>query len=138
MSISINYNAKLKSEKLQRLISAWTTLCPTKTFAGMTLAQFQTQVQPALDSNAQAEALSDQLVQAKMARSQTGNTSHKLVKLVVNAIKGDPTQGEDGSLYSALGYVPESARKSGLTRKKQTAPAAQPTVSTVAPPTVTK
>jgi hypothetical protein len=45
------------------------------------------------------------------------------VKLVVNAIKGDPDEGEDGPLYSALGYVPESARLSGLTRKGQTTPA---------------
>ncbi len=38
--------------------------------------------------------------------------------LVVNGIIGDPNFGPDSDLYEAMGYVRKSARKSGLTRKK--------------------
>src|ERR1035437_1126691 len=121
--MSNSKNNKRKAEKLQRLSNAWENLRPAKTFAGMTLTQFQAKVQPSLDSRTQAENLGDQLTQARATRNQSDSSSYKLVKLVVNAINGDPDEGEDGPLYSALGYVPESARLSGLTRKGQTTPA---------------
>lgn len=38
------------------------------------------------------------------------------VQLVVNAVRGDPDEGEDGEFYDALGYVRKSERKSGLRR----------------------
>jgi hypothetical protein len=51
------------------------------------------------------------------------------VKGVINAIKGDPTQGEDGEFYGALGYVRSSMRVNGRPRARakgrtQPAPAA--------------
>lgn len=45
-----------------------------------------------------------------------------LIGLVVNAVKGDPEEGEDGEFYEALGYVRKSERKSGLSRGKKPAP----------------
>ena len=38
------------------------------------------------------------------------------VQLVVNAVKGDPTAGEDSDLYEQMGYVRKSERASGLRR----------------------
>jgi hypothetical protein len=43
----------------------------------------------------------------------------KLTKCIVSAVKGDPEEGADGPLYAAMGYVPESQRSAGLTRKKK-------------------
>jgi hypothetical protein len=42
------------------------------------------------------------------------------VRRIVNAVKGDPEEGEDGELYSAMGYVRRSDRSSGLTRRRGT------------------
>ena len=39
---------------------------------------------------------------------------------MVNAVKGDPDEGEDGELYEAMGYVRKSERRSGLSRGKKT------------------
>jgi hypothetical protein len=41
--------------------------------------------------------------------------------LVVNSVVGDVDFGPDSSLPEAMGYVRESERKTGLTRKKKTA-----------------
>ena len=42
--------------------------------------------------------------------------------LVVNAVKGDPAEGEDGELYEAMGYVRKSERSTGKTNKTKPAP----------------
>ena len=125
------------AEKAQRTVSAWQTLRPIKTYAGMTLAQYQGKVQPTLDSQQQVETLRDQLKQARDTRRQSESSSHGLTKLVVNSVKGDPDDGEDSPFYAALGYVQTSARQSGLTRKGQTTPtvvtnASETTTQTVA------
>jgi len=41
------------------------------------------------------------------------------IKLVVNAVKGDPAETANGDLYEAMGYVRDSERSSGLSRKRQ-------------------
>jgi hypothetical protein len=48
--------------------------------------------------------------------------SNKQVLLVVNAVKGDPAEGEDGELYEAMGYVRKSERSTGKTNKTKPAP----------------
>ena len=88
-------------------------------------------MQPTLDSHAQVVTLRDQLRQARDTRRLSCLTSNATTKLVVNAVKGDPEDGEDSPFYAALGYVQSSAQKSGLTRKAgQTAEAGQTVSST--------
>jgi hypothetical protein len=126
------HNPKRVANKLQKLIDAWTTLRPAKTFAGMTLEQFEAQVKPSLDARGQLTTLQSQTTDSRTQRRQSDGASLDLAQLVVNSVKGDPAEGENGSLYAAMGYVPKSARRSGLTRKGQTTPA----VSQAAPETV--
>jgi hypothetical protein len=109
-------------EKINAVITAWTTLRPEKTFGGMTLAQFKTKVQPSLDSRASLSALESQVIATQNRRDDADQESVRAAQLVVNAVKGDPAEGEDGELYEALGYVRKSERNSGLHRA--TAPAA--------------
>ena len=113
-------NPKRIARKLQELIAAWETLRPAKSFAGMTLEQFKARVGPSLTMREQITALRDQTTHSRTERRQHDEASNGLASLVVNAIKGDPEEGEDGPLYAALGYVPKSARRSGLTRRGQT------------------
>jgi hypothetical protein len=113
---------KKVAAKLQKVVDAWGTLRPAKTFAGMTLDQFKTTVQPSLASRDQLVTLRSQATDSLVQRHQSDSTSLDAAQLVVNAVKGDPAEGEDGSLYAAMGYVTKSQRRSGLTRKGQTTP----------------
>jgi hypothetical protein len=119
------HNPKRTANKLQKLIDAWTTIRPTKSFAGMTLEQFKGQVQPSLAARGQLTTLQSQTTDSRMQRHQSDDASMDLAQLVVNSVKGDPAEGEDGSLYAAMGYIPKSIRRSGLTRKGQTTPPVQ-------------
>jgi hypothetical protein len=109
-------------EKIQRMINAWETLAPAKTFGGMTLAQFQSAVQPSQAARDRIEDLEDQRTQAIINRDRADEDSLARIQLVVAGIVGDPTEGPDSALYEAMGYRRKSERKSGLTRKRNTPP----------------
>jgi hypothetical protein len=111
--------------KLQKVVDAWKTIRPTKSFAGMTLEQFKAQVQPSLATRDQLTTLQGQTIDSRTQRRQSDGASMELAQLVVNSVKGDPAEGENGSLYTAMGYVPKSARRSGLTRTGPTTPPVQ-------------
>ena len=113
-------NPKKVAAKLQKLLVAWQTICPNKSFATMTVEQFTERVQPSLAARDQLQVLRNQATSSLTDRRQHDNASLALLNLVVNSVKGDPTEGEDGPLYRALGYIPKSARRSGLTRKSKT------------------
>ena len=104
-------------DKIAAVLKAWKDVCPAKSFAGMTLAQFTAKVQPSLDARAQLDTLADQTIAAETDRDNADVESMKQVLLVVNAVKGDPTEGEDGEFYAAMGYVRKSDRKTGKTNK---------------------
>jgi hypothetical protein len=108
---------KANQEKMQRMINAWETLAPTKSFGGMTLAQFKTAAQPAMDAREQIDDLEDQLTGAINAREEADTTFAAKAQQVVNGVLADPTEGPDSALYEAMGYTRKSERRSGLTRK---------------------
>ncbi len=131
------HSPKRVAAKLQKVIDAWTTLRPAKTFAGMTLEQFKTQVQPSLTARDQLTTLRDQATDVRMQRRQSDGASLGLASLVVNAVKGDAAEGEDGPLYAAMGYIPKSSKRSGLTRKgSTTSPVTTATAAAAVPTTV--
>src|ERR1017187_9409226 len=119
------HNPKRTTNKLQKVIDAWTTIRPTKSFAGMTLEQFKAQVQPSQAARDQLTTLQSQATDSRTQRRQSDSASLELAQLVVNSVKGDPAEGENGSLYAAMGYVPKSARRSALTRTGPTTPPVQ-------------
>lgn len=114
-------NPKLNGEKIAAVLKAWEDLRPTKSFAGMTLEQFTAKVQPSLDARAEIDTLDNQLIAAADQRDDADKESMKQVALVVNAVKGDVTEGEDGELYEAMGYIRKSERASGKTNKAKAA-----------------
>ena len=133
------HNPKRVADKLQSVINAWETLRPTKTFAGMTLEQFKAKVQPSLDTRSSLTALQSQATDHRTQRQLSDDDSLQVAQLVVNSVKGDIDEGENGSLYAAMGYVTKNARQSGLTRKGQTTPPTTQTATAnaTAPTTVT-
>lgn len=108
--------------KMERMLNAWETLAPAKSFGGMTLAQFQAAAQPAQAARQQIEDLEDQLTQALATRDAADEAFLAKAQLVVNGVLADPTEGADSALYEAFGYTRKSERKSGLTRKRNTPP----------------
>jgi hypothetical protein len=110
--------------RLQTALNAWKTLRPDKSFAGLSLAQFEAKLKPCFDTRTTIATLENQLIAAQNQRDDADAAALATISLVVNAVKGDPAEGEDGELYEALGYVRKSERKSGLRRGKAPATAA--------------
>ena len=111
---------KYSKEKLDRIISAWTTLAPSKSFGGMTLLEFSVFVNDAMDARNTISQLEDQLKQAIAARDAADAEAWEKAQFAVAGVVADQTEGDDSALYEAMGYVRKSNRSSGLTRKKKT------------------
>jgi hypothetical protein len=119
-----NSDAKKNGEKIALVLKAWKEISPDKSFAGMTLEQFTAKVQPSLDAREKIDELGENLIAAQTDLDNADVVSMKQVNLVVNAVKGDPTEGEDGALYAGMGYIRKSDRKTGKTNKSKPQPAA--------------
>jgi hypothetical protein len=113
----MKYPPKKVQAKLEQVTKAWETLRPAKTFAGITLEQFKAKIQPALEARGTIQNLEQQMQLAISVRDEADRTVLSLINLVVNAVKGDVEEGDDGALYEAMGYIRKSNRKSGLHRK---------------------
>jgi len=114
--------SKEYGEKIATVVKAWEDLRPTKSFAGMTLDEFKAAVKPSLDARDTLGTLADQTTATLVERDQADVVSMAKVALVVNAVKGDVTEGEDGELYATMGYVRKSARATGKTNKTKPKP----------------
>jgi hypothetical protein len=112
-------NAKKTEEKIERMLNGWRTLAPDKSFAGMTLAQFEAAAAPSLAARQRVDALEAQLSEAYAERDRTYEDSERRAKQVVAGVLADPTEGDDSPLYGALGYTRASEQKTGLTRRKR-------------------
>jgi hypothetical protein len=76
-----------------------------------------------MQSAQRLQALDAKYAAELKARAEAEAAARESMRLVANAVRGNPAYGEDGQLYRAMGYVPLSQRQSGLTRKGS-APAA--------------
>ena len=106
-------------EKIERMINAWRTLAPDKTFGGMTLAQFEAVATPSLAVRRKIEELDNQRAQQIAARDAADDAFNVKAQLVVAGVLADPTEGPDSPLYGAFGYTRKSEIKSGLTRRRK-------------------
>jgi hypothetical protein len=112
-------NPKKTEEKIDRMLNAWRTLAPDKTFGGMTLTQFEATAAPPRASRQKIDALETQLADAYAERERVDEGFESKSKLVVAGVLADPTEGPDSALYEAFGYTRTSDRKTGLTRRKR-------------------
>ena len=95
---------------------AWSSLCPEKSFFGMTLGQYKESVKPCYDLRAEIAETQKRLKSLNAKCKDADAAALKLTKNVVQAVKADPTEGENSPLYAAMGYVRASDRSSGLKR----------------------
>jgi hypothetical protein len=104
---------------------AWASLCPTKSFFGMTLDQYKEAVKLCYDLRVEIAETQKRLKGLNAKCKDADAAALKLTKNVVHAVKADPTEGENSPLYSAMGFVRSSDRSSGLKRVRgPAAPAA--------------
>lgn len=113
---------KTTAEKIEKMINAWRTLAPEKSFGGMTLAQFEAAAEPSRAARRKLEELDAQRADIVVERENADDAFEAKAKFVVAGVRADPTEGPDSALYAAFGYTRDSEHKSGLTRKgtKQT------------------
>ena len=111
-------NPKVSLERITTVKRVWGTLRPNSSFYGMTLAQFNEKVQESLDTRAELETIDEHRNATAVRRDDADAASMDLIKRIVNAIKADPNEGEDGEVYAALGYVRKGQRASGRPRNR--------------------
>ena len=105
-------------KRFTEVTSAWESVRPTKSFAGLTLEQFKEAQKPSLEARAKIAELEGQLQAAIARRDEADVAILATTKLIVKAVVGDPAEGENGELYAAMGYVRQRQRSSGLTRRR--------------------
>lgn len=110
-------------ERVRLFKAAWNEQAPQETFAGMTYAQFVTACEDCFTLREEILVLDIQREGKRTAREVADLAARELCDLVVNSVRGTPGHGKDSALYRALGYVRQSERKSGLTRKTGGMPA---------------
>ena len=108
---------KITAERIERMINAWRTLAPEKTFAGMTLAQFEAAAEPSRASRRKIDELDAQRDDAAAERHAADKAFDAAADRVVAGVLADPTEGPDSALYENFGYTRASEHKTGLTRK---------------------
>lgn len=83
----------------------------------MTLDRYKAAVQPSLTAHQTLATLSDQTEAALITRDQADGIRMTTTLNVVKSVVGGMGEGDDGEFYSkAMGYIPKSERKSGLSR----------------------
>jgi hypothetical protein len=108
-------------EKTQTILSGWKNIRPNKSFAGLTLAEFEQRISPIKTTRDDVTEREDLLKAAINARDAADKAAFAEAQLVVNSVRSDRHEGEDGELYEAMGYVRKSERKTGLSRKARVA-----------------
>lgn len=99
-------------DRILVMLKAWKLLRPNKSFAGYSLEGFQKAVAPSLDTRKEVEARDTALREAIELRDDADVRSRKVLTRVVGGVVADAEEGEDGELYSAMGYVPRAVRSS--------------------------
>jgi len=105
--------------KIDNVKQAWSKLRSDKSFSSLTLEQFDAQIKASYDVRAEIADAELRLQSANARRIIADAASLEIVRRIVNAVKSDPQEGEDGEPYAAMGFVRRSDRSSGLTRRRK-------------------
>lgn len=109
---------KENEEKMLKVLNAWKTLAPAKSFAGISLEDFELQINKSLARRQSLNTLEGEKMQQMTLRESEDTTTTNSILSIVAGVIADPTECANSALYEAMGYIRKDARKSGLTRKK--------------------
>jgi len=106
-------------ERVNRMNDAWSQGASTVVFGGITQTQFDTKIKAAATVDQEIDDMEAALVLKKQFRDGLYEELNDDSVKIVAGLKGDPAFGDDHPLLDAMGFVRDSQRKSGLTRKKE-------------------
>ncbi len=108
-------------EKYIRFLNALKTLAPDKTFGGITVDQFETQIGKSSAARDNIQTHDNERKQEEANRDREDAVTLKYCNVIKHGVLADPEFGDDSALLEALGYTRRSDRKSGLTRRRNAA-----------------
>ena len=111
-------NIKDIMTRVGKMLEAWRQGAPDAKFMNISRANFQTDYD---EIETELQAIADDEAAIKMRKVAVAAKAAALQKNSVKVregVEGDPIYGNDSPLYAARGFIIESLRKSGLTRKK--------------------
>lgn len=91
--------------QVRRISGAWEKFRPTKAYSGLTLEQFHSAMQPALESHERVRELKELLRLELIRRSERDDTAREIIQRIVHAVKGEPEDGENSAIYGAMGFM---------------------------------
>ena len=112
--------------RLNTMRSAWALVAPSEEIVGMTLSQFDEAVAPSHTTRQGLEEHKTNLRATIGSRDAADAASLALVRQVVRSVTAATAYGSDCALYRALGFIPDSERRSARrssTATTQAAPA---------------
>ncbi|MCU0238069.1 MAG: hypothetical protein MUC29_01395 [Pyrinomonadaceae bacterium] len=108
-------------EYLNNVLVPWKEIAPDDVFSGMKSEQFEVEVKKSMDIRVVIANLEAELEHKKQERDAIDGNNKQMAMRIVDSVAGHQNHGRDSGLYKAMGFVPKSERKSGLTRKKKPA-----------------
>jgi hypothetical protein len=103
-------------ESINSVIQSWSSNGSGKSFFGHTLDQYREGTKPSFDIRVEIAETQKRLKGLMAKRDDADAAAMRLTQNIVNAVKADPTEGENSPMYSAMGYVRKSERSTGLKR----------------------
>lgn len=110
------------TRKRAQFLSSWAEYAQGKSFAGMTLAEFETKSQAPFDVRKDLGDARTKVSGLILEREKADDTLNDDLILIAHAIRADQDFGEDCPLYRSLGFVPKSERRPGRRRPASPAP----------------
>lgn len=111
-------NTKSIRERVTRMSSAWAQGASAVTFRGITQPGFQTEIDAAAAADQEIADLETQVRMKKTNRDERYKALNEKSVKIRDGVEGHDDFGPDHPIMEAMGFVRQSDRKSGLTRKK--------------------
>jgi hypothetical protein len=118
------YNNTALTRKRAQFLSSWEEYAQDKSFAGMTLSEFETKSETPLAVRKELAAARTKANGLILKRDKADDSLNEDLILIAHAIRADKNFGEDCPLYRSLGFVPKSERRTGRRRGNSPAPSA--------------
>ncbi|MEP2776432.1 MAG: hypothetical protein ABJQ29_17020 [Luteolibacter sp.] len=112
------------TRKRAQFLSSWAEYAQDKSFAGMTLAEFETKSMEPFDVRKDLGDARTKVSGLILKRDKADEALNEELIQIAHAIRADQDFGEDCPFYRSLGFVPKSERKTGRRKSDSPAPAA--------------
>jgi hypothetical protein len=111
-------NTKSIRERVNRMSNGWAQGAANVAFRGITQTGFQAEIDAAAAADQEIVDMETQLRMKKTNRDERYKALNEKSVKIRDGVEGHDDFGPDHPIMEAMGFVRESDRKSGLTRKK--------------------